>query len=144
MKVTLLNASYAMQSWLNQVCIKNLVNDISSRDFSHFFESIGISIKKSGLEKSLSIGLKKFQYKKSVGIGLKNIWCQKNIGIGPENFGLEKSLSRISRKKVRLNSITLLDVLMSFSKAITASNTLKRFCLIKCFNSKKNWSQDWS
>ena len=36
--------------------------------------------------------------------------------------------------------------LMSFSKEICTSNTLKRFCLIKCFNCslKKIWSQDWS
>ena len=48
----------------------------------------------------------------------------------------------------RVKSITLkvLPALMSFSKEICTSNTLKRFFLIKCFNSslKTIWSQDWS
>ena len=52
------------------------------RDFSQFFESIGLGLKNFGLEKSLGIGLKKksryrsrkyLVSKKSLGIGLENI-----------------------------------------------------------------------
>ena len=92
------------------------------RDFSQFFESIGLGLENFGLEKSLGIGLqkkylvskkvsvtvpkilsleKKSRYqsrkylvsKKSLGIGLENIWSRKkSLGIGLENFGLKKSL----------------------------------------------------
>merc|ERR1711873_342279 len=85
------------------------------RDFSQFFESIGICLKNLGLEKksryrspkylvlkkSLLSVSKIFGLKKSLGIGLEKksqyrsqkFWSQKSLGIGLKNFGLKKSSS---------------------------------------------------
>ena len=88
------------------------------RDFSQFFESIGLGLENFGLEKksryrsqkylvskkvSVSVSKifslkKKSRYrsrkylvsKKSLGIGLENFGLKKSLGIGLENFGLKK------------------------------------------------------
>ena len=58
------------------------------RDFSQFFESIGLSLENFGLKKSLGIGLENIWFqKKSLDIGLKIIWSRKkSLGIGLENM----------------------------------------------------------
>ena len=101
------------------------------RDFSQFFESIGLGLENFGLEKksryrsrkylvskkvSVSVskifGLKKksryrsrkyLVSKKSLGIGLENFGLKKSLGIGLENFGLKKSLSNDLKKFVLEN-----------------------------------------
>merc|ERR1712155_9846 len=86
------------------------------RDFSQFFESIGLDLENFGLEKKSryrsrkNLVSKKSRYrsrkhlvsKKSLGIGLENIWSQKKSryrsqkylvskkSLGLENLGLEK------------------------------------------------------
>ena len=86
---------------------------------------------KFGSQKSLTTGLQRFGLKQSLCNGLK-----KSLGI-----------SHISRKKVRVQSfiVKFLECADIIFQRDT-SNTLKRFCLIKCFNSslKKSLSQDWS
>ena len=90
------------------------------RDFSQFFESIGLCLKNFGLEKksryrsrkkvsvsvSKTFGLKKksryrsqkyLVSKKSLGIGLENFGLKKSLGIGLENFGLKKKSRYRSR-----------------------------------------------
>ena len=52
------------------------------RDFSQFFESIGLGLKNFGLKKSLGIGLKNFGLKKSLSNDLKKFVLK--------NFGLQK------------------------------------------------------
>ena len=82
------------------------------RDFSQFFESIGLGLENFGLEKkSLYRSRKYLVSKKSLGIGLENIWSreksryqspkfgsQKNLGIGLENLGFKKKSRYRSRK----------------------------------------------
>ena len=88
------------------------------RDFSHFFESIGLGLENFGLEKKSRyrswkylVSKKKSRYrsqkylvsKKSLGIGLENFGLKKSLGIGLENFGLKKSLSNDLKKIVLEN-----------------------------------------
>ena len=55
------------------------------RDFSQFFESIGLGLENLGLEKkSPYLSRKYLVSKKSLSIGLENIWSQKSLGIGLE------------------------------------------------------------
>ena len=50
---------YSQKNHCNDQSVTSRVETSRYRDFSYFFESIGISLKKFGLKKSLSIGLKK-------------------------------------------------------------------------------------
>ena len=75
------------------------------RDFSQFFESIGLGLKNFGLKKKSRYRSRKHLVsKKSLGIGLKNFGLKKSLGIGLENFGLKKSLSNDLKKFVLENS----------------------------------------
>ena len=61
------------------------------RDFSQFFESIGLGLENFGLEKKSRYRSRKYLVsKKSLGIGLENFGLKKSLGIGLENFGLKK------------------------------------------------------
>ena len=52
------------------------------RDFSQFFESIGLGLESFGLEKKSRYRSRKYLVsKKSLGIGLKNIWSRKQVSI---------------------------------------------------------------
>ena len=55
------------------------------RDFSQFFESIGLGLENFGLEKSLGIGLeKKCQYRS------RKFWSQKSLSNDLKKFGIKK------------------------------------------------------
>ena len=57
------------------------------RDFSQFFESIGLGLENFGLEKKSRYRSRKHLVsKKSLGIGLENIWSRR------KSLGLKKSL----------------------------------------------------
>ena len=74
------------------------------RDFSQFFESIGLGLENFGLEKKSRYRSRKYLVsKKSLGIGLENFGLKKSLGIGLENFGLKKSLSNDLKKFVLEN-----------------------------------------
>ena len=126
------------------------------QDFFHFFEGIGISLNKFGLEKvSVSVS-KKSSLKKSLCVSLKIlVLLKKSLGIGLKNLGLKKvsalvskdSVSKKSLKRSRkkwwfftffkIESESPIYYSLSSSCALfqrDTSNTLKRFCPIKCFN----------
>ena len=64
------------------------------RDFSQFFESIGLGLKNFGVKKKVSISVSKiFGLKKSLGIGLENFGLKKSLGIGLENIWSQKKVS---------------------------------------------------
>ena len=96
------------------------------RDFSQFFESIGLGLENFGLEKKSRYRSRKYLVsKKSLGIGLENIWSRKkSLGIGLENFGLKKSLGI---------------GLENFGLKKSVSNDLKKFVL-ENFGLQKLWT----
>ena len=74
------------------------------RDFSQFFESIGIGLENFCLEKKSRFRSRKYLVlKKSLGIGLENFGLKKSLDIGLENIGLKKSLSNDLKKIVLEN-----------------------------------------
>ena len=63
------------------------------RDFSQFFESIGLGLENFGLKKKSRYRSRKYLVsKKSLGIGLENMWSRKKSRIGLKNFGLGNGL----------------------------------------------------
>ena len=68
------------------------------RDFSQFFESIGLGLENLGLEKKSRIGLENiWSQKKSWYRSRKDLVSKKSLGIGLKNFGLEKKSRYRSR-----------------------------------------------
>ena len=81
------------------------------RDFSQFFESIGLGLENLGLEKKSRIGLENiWSQKKSWYRSRKDLVSKKSLSIGLENFGLKKVSVSVSKK--------VLAMLISFSKEI--------------------------
>ena len=99
------------------------------RDFSQFFESIGLGLENFGLEKrsryrsrkylvskKVSVSVSKiFGLEKSLGIGLENFGLKKSLSISLENFGLKKSLSNELKKFVLEKVVVLVSVKKSLS-----------------------------
>ena len=116
------------------------------RDFSQFFESIGLCLENFGLEKKSQYRSRKYLVSKKVSVSVSKIFSlektsryrsrkylvsKKSLGIGLENFGLKKSLgigleNIWSRKKV----------LVSVSKKISVSVSMKFFGLVTQCSSK--------
>ena len=69
------------------------------RDFSQFFESVGLGLENFGLEKRSRYRSRKYLVsKKSLGIGLENIWSRKKVSVSVSKiFGLEKVLILVSK-----------------------------------------------
>ena len=69
-------------------CHQNVTSRLETsqyRDFSQFFESIGLGLENFGLEKKSQYRSRKYLVsKKSLSISLKNIWSQKSLDIGIE------------------------------------------------------------
>ena len=77
------------------------------RDFSQFFESIGLGLENLGLEKKVLYRSRKYLVSKKVLVSVskrfglekksqyrsRKFWSQKSLGIGLKNFGLKKSSS---------------------------------------------------
>ena len=76
------------------------------RDFFHFFEGIGISLNKFGLEKvSVSVS-KKSSLKKSLCVSLKIlVLLKKSLGIGLKNLGFKKVSALVSKDLVSKKSL---------------------------------------
>ena len=101
------------------------------RDFSQFFESIGL-----GLEKSLGIGLENFGLKVSVSVSKivvsKIVVSKKSLGISLENVGLKKSSSYADIIFKRDTSNTFKKI-VSYRVSIPVSKILvSRLVLIHC------------
>ena len=90
------------QKCIYEQSVTSLLETSRYRDFSQFFESIGLE--NFGLEKKSWYWSRKYLVsKKSLGIGLENFGLKKSLGIGLENFGLKKSLSNDLKKFVLEN-----------------------------------------
>ena len=126
-------------------------------------KSLGLGIENFGLEKKSRYRSRKYLVsKKSLGIGLENIWSRKKVSVSVlKIFGLKQSLENLGLKKLSiglkrfglkksirngLQNVLVFHIfpdrkwecnrlLLKFFFQRDTSNTLKRFCLIKCFNS---------
>merc|ERR1711978_256439 len=69
------------------------------RDFSQFFESIGLGLENFGLEKKSRYRSRKYlvSKKKSRYRSRKYLVSKKSLGIGLENFGLKKGSVSVSK-----------------------------------------------
>ena len=78
------------------------------RDFSQFFESIGLGLKNFGLEKKSQYRSRKvFGLKKSLDIGLEHIWYRKQVSVSVSRiFGLKKKSRYRSRMKFLVLSLS--------------------------------------
>ena len=64
------------------------------RDFSQFFESIGLGLENFGLEKKSRYRSRKYLVsKKSLGIGLENIWSRKKVSVSVSKTLVSKKVS---------------------------------------------------
>ena len=94
------------------------------RDFSQFFESIGLGLENLGLEK-------KSRYRSR-----KDLVSKKSLSIGLENFGLKKVSVSVSKK--------VLAMLISFSKEIQVILLMILSHKEFQYQSQKFWSNYWS
>merc|ERR1712107_111040 len=62
-------------------CVTSRLETSRYRDFSQFFESIGLGLQNLGLEKKSRIGLENIWSQKSLGIGLEKIWSRKKVSV---------------------------------------------------------------
>ena len=73
------------------------------RDFSQFFESIGLGLENFGLKKSLGIGLKNIWSKKKVSVLVSKILVlKKSLGIGLDEFFWSRHSVTVNHKHVFL------------------------------------------
>ena len=64
------------------------------RDFSQFFESIGLGLENFGLEKKSRYRSRKYLVsKKSLSIGLENIWSRKKVSVSVSKTLVSKKVS---------------------------------------------------
>ena len=107
------------------------------RDFSQFFESIGLGLENLGLEKKSRIGLENiWSQKKSRYGSRKDLVSKKSLSIGLENFGLKKVSVSVSKK--------VLAMLISFSKEIQVILLMILSHKEFQYQSQKFWSNYWS
>ena len=107
------------------------------RDFSQFFESIGLGLENLGLEKKSRIGLENiWSQKKSWYRSRKDLVSKKSLSIGLENFGLKKVSVSVSKK--------VLAMLISFSKEIQVILLMILSHKEFQYQSQKFWSNYWS
>ena len=107
------------------------------RDFSQFFESIGLGLENLGLEKKSRIGLENiWSQKKSWYRSRKDLVSKKSLSIGLENFGLKKVSVSVSKK--------VLAMLISFSKEIQVILLMILSHKEFQYQSQKFWSHYWS
>ena len=107
------------------------------RDFSQFFESIGLGLENFGLEKKSRIGLENiWSQKKSWYRSRKDLVTKKSLSIGLKNFGLKKVSVSVSKK--------VLAMLISFSKEIQVILLMILSHKEFQYQSQKFWSNYWS
>ena len=112
------------------------------RDFSQFFESIGLGLENLGLEKKSRIGLENiWSQKKSWYRSRKDLVSKKSLSIGLENFGLKKVSVSVSKTLV---SKKVLAMLISFSKEIQVILLMILSHKEFQYQSQKFWSHYWS
>ena len=77
------------------------------RDFSQFFESIGLGLENFGLEKKSQYRSQKYLVsKKSLSIGLENIWSQKKVSVSVSKTLVSKKVS-VSVSKILVSKKSL-------------------------------------
>ena len=112
------------------------------RDFSQFFESIGLGLENLGLEKKSRIGLENiWSQKKSWYRSRKDLVSKKSLSIGLKNFGLKKVSVSVSKTLV---SKKVLAMLISFSKEIQVILLMILSHKEFQYQSQKFWSNYWS
>ena len=97
------------------------------RDFSQFFESIGLGLENFGLKKKSRYRSRKHLVsKKSLGIGLENIWSRKKVSVSVSKILVSKKSLGIgldeifwSRHSVQLSQLDLFSFYDSFDESCT-------------------------
>ena len=84
-------------SYLSQTPQQSVTSRLETsryRDFSQFFESIGLGLENFGLEKKSRYRSRKYLVsKKSLGIGLENIWSRKKVSVSVSKTLVSKKVS---------------------------------------------------
>ena len=135
-------------SWCHIQSVTSRLETSRYRDFSQFFESIGLGLENFSLEKKSRYRSRKYLVsKKSLGIGLENIWSRKKVSVSVsiKFFGLvtqctKKAFTETRKKHVCEFSNHIPDMFtlswenktdVQCNRLLTSSlNVVKRICAL--------------